>query len=442
MTERKGMSLAENVQGLLQRAGLIIPSFRRSIWMHGDTPLQFDAAAHLIRAMMADAPHVRLVLTSSRTRTLEYLRSSFPDEQTLPAPWGSRLTVARWMAKLQVRSLVLLDGGKTLPEETLRLTVQSKIPIAAVNIESPGVLSQTLLSFCRRTGDSTRLCVVDASVARQLEGFGVPARNIFITGDSASARTLKTLSEIMPAQPSKPRVAQDWKIPSFRDKAGSGRLWRWIAPALMGGRANTWKQLQERLRHPRTVMCLGNGPSSEDPRLATLKYDCLIRVNWRWQRRGFLTDPQLVFVGDPATIHKVKGAIFGFWNESLEYGMLLRHLIMRGPAPMQYITMERISPLVRDQDWPDRPTNGALMIAAAAALQPERLIIGGVDLYLHPEGRYPGELTGINQYAHIHTRNTDLAIIRAALAEYRGDLIILGEALRAALEQPAGVTNA
>jgi hypothetical protein len=74
------------------------------------------------------------------------------------------------------------------------------------------------------------------------------------------------------------------------------------------------------------------------------------------------------------------------------------------------------------------------MIAAAAALNPARLIIAGVDLYQHPEGRYPGDLLGANAYARAHTRATDLDIIRTALAQYRGEVTILGDALRTALE--------
>ena len=73
------------------------------------------------------------------------------------------------------------------------------------------------------------------------------------------------------------------------------------------------------------------------------------------------------------------------------------------------------------------------MIAAAAALNPARLIIAGIDLYQHPEGRYPGDLVGTNAYSRAHTRQTDLDIIRLALAGYRGEVTILGDALQAAL---------
>jgi hypothetical protein len=118
--------------------------------------------------------------------------------------------------------------------------------------------------------------------------------------------------------------------------------------------------------------------------------------------------------------------------------MLLRHLVVRGPRPMRYLTMERISPLFRDRPWPARPTNGALMVAAAVALRPERLVIAGVDLYDDPAGRYPGNLLATNTYGRAHARATDLAIIRAALAEHPGGILILGDSLPAALAEASG----
>ena len=95
------------------------------------------------------------------------------------------------------------------------------------------------------------------------------------------------------------------------------------------------------------------------PRVAAFEHDCLLRVNWRWKQRGILTDPDLVLVGDAASLHKLSSRIFGFWNIAQEYGLLLRYLITHGPRLLEYVTMERISPLIRDHDWPARPSNGS-----------------------------------------------------------------------------------
>ena len=54
------------------------------------------------------------------------------------------------------------------------------------------------------------------------------------------------------------------------------------------------------------------------------------------------------------------------------------------------------------------------MVVVAAALQPKRLVIAGLDLYRHPEGRYPGA-TAIDGYARGHSAACDLAVIAEAL---------------------------
>lgn len=246
-------------------------------------------------------------------------------------------------------------------------------------------------------------------------------------------RTRAALLARLPEGPPLPPVAQHWKTPTWRERVGGSRLWRTLSRPLARGRIDSWEALAERLGNPRTLLCLGNGPSSEDLQLASFGHDCLMRINWRWKDRGFLVNPQVVFVGDPATLLKIDGVVFGIWDRSLEQGMLLRHLLTRGPGVMRYFTMERISPLIRDHVWPARPTNGALMVAAAAALNPARLIIAGIDLYQHPEGRYPGDLLATNAYSRVHTRTTDIDIIRLALAGYRGEVTIMGDSLQAAL---------
>jgi hypothetical protein len=92
--------------------------------------------------------------------------------------------------------------------------------------------------------------------------------------------------------------------------------------------------------------------------------------------------------------------------------------------------------LLRDRtEYPEIPTNGALMIAVAVALAPHRLVISGVDLYLHPGGKYPGLADQSNDYDAKHSRATDVFFMREALSRYRGDLTILSDALRRELSQ-------
>jgi hypothetical protein len=251
--------------------------------------------------------------------------------------------------------------------------------------------------------------------------------------DGAAARTFDAIRWKLPESPAIPRVHQAWRVPSLRDTVGCSRAWKIAARPFMTRRIGSWAALRERLGEPRSVLCLGNGPSSEDPRLRHATHDCLMRVNWRWAQRGFLAQPDIVFVGDAATVHKVPPCIFGVWDTSNEYAVLLRHLVTHGLRRMEYFTMERLSPIAAPRAWAARPTNGALMVLAGAALQPERLIIGGMDLFLHRDGRYPGDVRSRNQYCHAHSRETDLAIIRQALEDYRGEVVILSDILRESL---------
>src|SRR3546814_12342215 len=78
--------------------------------------------------------------------------------------------------------------------------------------------------------------------------------------------------------------------------------------------------LREALGHPDTILCLGNGPSSEDPDVAKVRYDALFRVNSLWLKRGFLTTPDMVFTGSSSTLSAVRDAIFGMETIRSEIG--------------------------------------------------------------------------------------------------------------------------
>ena len=127
---------------------------------------------------------------------------------------------------------------------------------------------------------------------------------------------------------------------------------------------------------------------------------------------------------------RIDGAIFGFWNVGLERAMLLRRLATRGPRPVEFVTMERMSSVIRDVEWPARPTNGALAVLLATLLAPERIVVAGIDLFRHPDGRYPGEPLARNDYSHVHEMETDLGIMELALRDFDGELVVLSDILR------------
>jgi len=407
---------------VLQRAGMLLQRARTSVWIHGATPAQFDAALPLLRAMMRERPHVRLVLTSAAPATVAYLRSAFPDDHASAAPWNATLPVRRFLARLNPRLVVLLDDGDTPGSRALDVLVARDVPLV-------------LLDVARDDAGSVD---TPPHVVRALRASGGRGRRVVLDGGSPAAvrRALDALRDLLPDSPELPRVAQAWRVAGVRDRVGQSHLWAQASRLLSRRRIDDWAALRARLGAPRSVLVLGNGPSSEDPRIAAVEHDCLIRVNWRWRARGLLTDPDVVFVGDAATMTRMSWCIFGFWNVALERAMLLRRLATRGPAPIEFVTLERLSPIVRDHDWPARPTNGALAVLLAAALQPERLTIAGIDLFQHPDGRYPGDRLARNDYSHVHAMSTDLAMMRLGLRDYRGELVVLSEILRRELGDP------
>ena len=363
---------------------LLPPAIPRFLWVHGGEPEQFASAQQVIAGLREAAPGGRLVLTSSSSATLEWLAVRFASDIVRRVPWNLAGPARRFFGAEGAALIVLLESDKGFPPRALARARALDVPVVALDIPP----------------DSGSL----AAIVPLLPGGGAPAS----------------------AAP----------MPSWLDPLTRGRTWRRVAPLLRSRRIDDWEALRRRLGEPRSVLCLGNGPSSEERSLLGVRHECLMRVNWRWRGRRFLDRPDVVFVGDPRTVHKVRSCILAFLDESLEDAVLLRHLLSRGLRRAEYFTMRRISGLIRDGAWPARPTNGSLMVVAAVALRPEHLVIAGIDLYRHVGGAYPGEPRAPNEYARVHRREVEVAIIARALAGFRGEVTIVGESLQEALAAP------
>lgn len=373
----------------IERLGFGVRNSSRSIWLHGASLARFVAAAELVRHVMTGRGDLALVVTAPDVASVEALRERFPDDVVVAPPHAAARSVERFLDRVQPCALVLLDGGESLGGATLARLRASTLPIHTLD---------------------DRVC------------------------DREHRALAAALRQLVPVVTSGASVNPTWHVQSLRDRMADSRAWKSMAPIFMRRRIDDWESLRRRLGHPRSVLCLGNGPSSEDPRIAAIAHDCLIRVNWRWRERGFLVEPEIVFVGDAATIYKVPSCIFALWSARVEHSMLLRHLATRGPAAMEYITVERLSPLAAPGRWPARPSNGALAVLTGAALATERLIIAGMDLFRHPDGRYPGLPDARNEYAPTHHIDTELAIIDFALSGFTGDVVILSDILREQLD--------
>jgi len=167
-----------------------------------------------------------------------------------------------------------------------------------------------------------------------------------------------------------------------------------------------------------------------------VSFDCLFRVNDLWLKRGLLTRPHMVFTGSKGALASVKGAIFGLHTVKSEARLLVAPLLRPLCWGFRYATIERLGLFINEPRWVAvRPTNGAIMLATAVALQPERLVISGIDLFSHPAGTYPGDTRTPNAYTPGHNPDSELAFLLAALSLYRGELVILSAALRERWEE-------
>lgn len=233
-----------------------------------------------------------------------------------------------------------------------------------------------------------------------------------------------SLSALLEALPENDAIASDFR--------GSMAL-RLLLNLLAGFPIRSVDELNKRLGRPRHILCLGNGPSSEDPRLMHVSWDCLFRVNWIWQNRQLLVNPSVVFTADLDLPSARPKPIIVVPNEKAGLPVFRHHCLRLQPPRQGY----GFADTLLSSSWNPRdslmPSNGALMIAVAAALAPARLTISGMDLYSHAEGRYPGDKVAVDGYSREHSRTTDLEFIRKALASYRGEAEILSEALKEGL---------
>jgi hypothetical protein len=225
------------------------------------------------------------------------------------------------------------------------------------------------------------------------------------------------------------------ELPELAAGASSSDVIPPLVTRLAGSPIADITELGRRLGAPRTILCLGNGPSSEDPRLREMPHDALFRVNWIWRARGLLTEPDMVFTADPDLPTGKKRPIVIFPTREAGLPILSGYCRRLSPPRRGYGFFDELLPGQLDPSEDRLPTNGALMIALAATLAPQQLIIAGMDLYAHRDGRYPGDDKAVDGYARQHDRQSDLFLIRKALARYSGETIIIGEQLRAALDQ-------
>lgn len=411
-------------RSMLQRSGWVpIPS-NRSILVSVANHPDLEKIQPVLSALVRE--RISLLFIPGSSGVKPDLIKRFSEAQVIDPPWNNRLSSLAFLLTSRARLLIGAGRIDALPKRLVREAYLMGIGVAFIAADPAEV----------QEPDAALLSCVDlwlpqsAAITDALQARGVPPDRIVLSpiSDPASlapqSPALQRLNFLMARRPPARNPLQTLVAGWFDNPTGRRLL------SLRAERIETLSELSTALRQPRSILCLGNGPSSEDPVLAQQTYDCLFRVNHRWLKRGLHADPQIVFTGQKRTLFTLRSKpIFAFQTRRAE-ALLVTHQIFNPLCRrMRFVTLERTG-ILGGLDWDGvRPTNGATMLATAVALKPERLIISGMDLFEDPAGAYPGDKETPNDYVVVHERTSEIDFILQTLATYDGELIILSKPL-------------
>jgi hypothetical protein len=413
---------------LKAKLGLARKEIERSLLLVGDTPAAFAALRATLRMIEARDSRTRLIFSSAEPDVLAWLRQQFPAARIVPLPFSNRLSASLYLRRLNIRAAAFVESGNRSVNRTL-LASLARRAIGVVTLSARGkeflptggllrAGSEALVVIGDEAGVQTRsgeerhltdietVDMLAAMLARDLKAL----REVSVLGRIVAQVPLKI------ARSSRWREVIKWRVRRYQDE----------------------RELKERLKSPKVVLCLGNGPSSEDPMLENMKYDALFRVNHSWLKRKVLADPDVVFTGGRPTMRAVHGSIFGLPTSDSEERLMLVRAYHPLAGRTEFFNVSDVTASLGQFDWGHlRPTNGANMLAAAVSLKPDKLVVAGIDLFQHPEGSYPGDALTPNAYSPGHSRETELNYILQLFSEFGGEIVIVGEILRAAWERHA-----
>lgn len=361
--------------------GLDLPGLRRSLWLLAGTPGELPALQALATAALCDRPGILPAFSALAGPDRAALARRFPHEIVTPLPRPD--AAERAMAALRPVAAVLCGPDKAWQAAWRTAFLSQGIPVLAADRAADLTAEQI----------STALPLLDDN--RQLR---------------ESLRHAK------------------------RPRRGLGyRLARQASKRLASRRLDGLAAIAARLGPGRPIVCLGNGPSALDLDPALRAQALLFRVNWRWRDQAPWNDPDLVFVGDPATVTAVHAPVFAFQRRDNLIEATRRHLARLAWPHFDHILLDGLALPGAPEALPARPTNGALMIALAVALDPPWLAIGGIDLFAHPAGRYAGDPDAAGGYYKAHEAAVELDFLRQVLSGYGGELRLAASPLVAAL---------
>lgn len=400
------------------RLGLPARETERTLWVIGDERAAFEAFAPTIAAVADRYDRLRVLLSARDTALRDWLAERFPSCRVLPLPCG--IAVRSYLKRCDIRVAVFLAPVREAPRALISGLRRRAITTLYVGIGGgPPPLGPRLAAVCE-----ARIEIDPAAVP---ESPAAGARRISVEAavdllGEMLARDLKPLR--------RRRRGLGWIMSDLTRDAHWRKLLAWRLV-----RYGDLDALRTALHSPHTIMCLGNGPSSEDPALDTIGYDALFRVNHGWQQRGKFTAPDVVFTGGKPSMRAVGSAIFGLQTPDAAARFATLRTFNPAFRRSRFFDAHDLAPSLRAFDWGVlRPTNGAVMLAVAVALQPARLVIAGVDLFRHQAGSYPGDVTTPNAYSPGHSLESELAFLLELFDRYSGELVIISDALRAEWE--------
>jgi hypothetical protein len=368
----------------MARAGLALPVLARSIWVIAPGAGEIESAYPFLDSVLERRPGYLMVLSMADDAEFDWLVRRFPRDVALPLPhaWA----MAPFVKRIKPRLVVLLGPPGPWQSRWRAMLQRRGLTVAMPDLAAPAAVAMLAASLPQLAVD----------------------RNLL-----ESLRRPSPLVRIL-----------------------LGPLGQRVMGFFDGQRIASWDELSDCLGRPANILCLGNGPSSEHPALSRNAAEAVFRVNWRWRERGLHARPQVVFVGDPRTPAQISVPILGFRSREEANHVLWRECFRLRAPKFRFFIFEEMPGAAGN--WAARPTNGAVMVATAAALRPRRLTIAGIDLYQHPRGRYPDQSTALDGYNRVHDRQVEVAFIRRALDDFRGEVEILSPILEAALaDRPA-----
>ncbi len=403
----------------LQRWGLPPKEHNPTLWLIGSTRQAFESIASLLEEITRSHPRLRLILSADTAALRVWLTDRFPDCLVWNLPLGNFMSSSEFLRRGNVRAVVVLEGVHSFNSALIAALRRRAVP---------------LIALCARTHAPKLEAHIERAceVVIKIDDWAKPKAQDDLLPHTTprlfNEQVADKLGEILTRNLTSRREGSAYMYrfwQSLLDNSNHGALnWRLR-------RYHDLAELGGVLGHPGTILCLGNGPSSEDETLKGLAHDVLFRVNHRWLKRGVLTRPDVVFVGGKPSMRAVSGVIFGLKNNDAERRLVSVRLFHPFRGATKFFNVADMAPMLASFYGEQlRLTNGASMLAAAVALNPKRLIVAGIDMFQHPDGSYPDNKTTPNSYSPAHNREAELRFLLALFDSYNGELIIVGDVLK------------